>query len=57
MEDNKWYNDEELLKQFDEETRKYESGEDKGFTIIEMNEKLEVIRNKVRENKFKSKKN
>ena len=46
MNKKQWFNDKELLKQFDKEAKRFELGKEKGFTQIEMNQRLEILRKK-----------
>ena len=46
MNKKQWFNDKELLKQFDKESKRFEVGKEKGFTLIEMNQRLEILRKK-----------
>ena len=41
-----WWKDEKLLAEFDKVANDFETGKEKGFTIEEMNSRLEKIRKK-----------
>ena len=39
-----WWKDKQLLAEFDERSRALESGEDKGFTLDELDESIDKLR-------------
>ena len=41
-----WWKDEKLLAEFDKEAKDFETGKEKGFSIEEMNKRLDKIRKK-----------
>ena len=38
-----WWKDEKLLAEFEKETKDYESGKEKGFTLEKMNKRLDKL--------------
>ncbi len=48
IETYKWWKDEELIKQFDEEYENYESGKDKAYSLEDMNERLDKLKKQVK---------
>jgi hypothetical protein len=48
IETYKWWKDEDLIKQFDEEYENYLSGKDKSYSLKEMNQKLGKLKKELK---------